>query len=326
MTELTIDQEFHDLIPPLKPEELEKLRKSILADGCLDPIKVWNDTIIDGHNRYEICRENGRSFQTTPMSFVNRDEAKAWILQNQLARRNLNDAQRAVIALKLEELIEAKAKERQATSTGGKKPQLLTKSTKAEPVHTRKAVAKAAGVSEDTIRKVKAVEEKGTPEQKERMLKGEVSINKAYQETVPPKETPPPDIIARFKAIWEKATDEEKKRIREIVPDEYMKAILEIFKGVSLELIREHQAEGRCPCCGAKLESPTAAAEKAPPPQQSITLSSKAIAALKEKFPDADIEREWKTCQETWTADRKEIKRPKMAFQWWLKKRAKGVN
>jgi len=28
---------------------------NILKNGCYDPIKIWNGTIVDGHNRYEIC-------------------------------------------------------------------------------------------------------------------------------------------------------------------------------------------------------------------------------------------------------------------------------
>ena len=39
--DLTIDEEFEDLLPVLTPEELEKLEKSILQYGILDPIKIW---------------------------------------------------------------------------------------------------------------------------------------------------------------------------------------------------------------------------------------------------------------------------------------------
>lgn len=53
--ELTFNNEFYNLIPPLSPEELSSLEASIKQEGCRDPLVVWNNTIIDGHHRYSIC-------------------------------------------------------------------------------------------------------------------------------------------------------------------------------------------------------------------------------------------------------------------------------
>ena len=63
-----------------------------------------------------------------------------------------------MLALQLEPLYAAEAKRRQATSTGGARPQLLQNSAKAEPLHTDEQLAKLAGTSRDTIRKVKVIE------------------------------------------------------------------------------------------------------------------------------------------------------------------------
>jgi len=52
---LKIDSFFKQLIPPLPTEGLLCLEESIIRDGCRDPLLVWNSTIPDGHNRYEIC-------------------------------------------------------------------------------------------------------------------------------------------------------------------------------------------------------------------------------------------------------------------------------
>lgn len=49
------DEEFKHLIRPLRQREYTQLEQNILSDGCRDPIVVWNDVIVDGHNRYEIC-------------------------------------------------------------------------------------------------------------------------------------------------------------------------------------------------------------------------------------------------------------------------------
>ena len=49
------------------------------------------------------------------------------------------------LALKMKNVIQAKAKEKQATSTGGSKPQLSQKSDEAEPIHTDEELSKLAG-------------------------------------------------------------------------------------------------------------------------------------------------------------------------------------
>lgn len=55
---LNINQELKELIPKLQQEEYQLLEKSIIEEGCRDSIIIWNNTIIDGHNRYEICTKN----------------------------------------------------------------------------------------------------------------------------------------------------------------------------------------------------------------------------------------------------------------------------
>lgn len=86
-----IDPEFRDLIPPLSPTEYEELEKSILIEGCRESIYIWNDYIIDGHNRYEICLKHGLEPPVFTMSFNSREEVIVWICSVQLARRNVNE-------------------------------------------------------------------------------------------------------------------------------------------------------------------------------------------------------------------------------------------
>ena len=72
---MIIDNEFRSLIPPLTDEEYEGLKASILAEGCRDALVLWGDTLIDGHNRYQICTEYGIPFKTVQHDFADRDEA-----------------------------------------------------------------------------------------------------------------------------------------------------------------------------------------------------------------------------------------------------------
>lgn len=91
INELRIDPEFAEKIPPLTPEEYEQLEANILAEGAvLSPLIIWNDVIVDGHNRYRIIQQHPEiTFSTHEKIFSDRYEAIAWICKNQLGRRNL---------------------------------------------------------------------------------------------------------------------------------------------------------------------------------------------------------------------------------------------
>lgn len=107
-------------------------------------------------------------------SFANRDAVKEWIIRNQLGRRNLTDAQRVQLALRLKPVAQAKAKERQKEGGATK---VVEKSR--EPVRVDKEIAEAAGVSENTVRKVEKVNAKATPELRAAMNSNAVTINTA---------------------------------------------------------------------------------------------------------------------------------------------------
>ena len=70
------------------------MEKNILQDGCREPISIWENLILDGHNRFEICRKHGLNYQTRTIVLHGRDEAIAWICSNQMGRRNLTEEQR----------------------------------------------------------------------------------------------------------------------------------------------------------------------------------------------------------------------------------------
>ena len=195
--ELTIDPEFQSLIPPLSPEEYEGLKDSIRTHGFRPErglILTWQGVIIDGHNRYQICREladEGLEVRLDPETHIremehlpDRAAVILWMLRNQLGRRNLSDAARIDIALKVEALLRVEAKERQATSTGGSNPQLLQHLAKAakKPINTRKTVAGLAGKSEETVRRVKKIKAHGDPELLDAVMSGKKSIHAGYQE------------------------------------------------------------------------------------------------------------------------------------------------
>lgn len=189
--QIQIDSEFQALIPPLSAEERAQLEANLLADGCRDPLVVWETSdgqniLIDGHNRYEICTRLGASYEVEWMQFDERSDVIEWIIKNQFGRRNLSDYQRGVLALRMKPIMEERARAQQQGGQGG--ILLSQKSDEAKPVRTDEAVSELANVSRDTIRKIERIEEVAQPEVKALASAGEVSINLASQFTELPQE------------------------------------------------------------------------------------------------------------------------------------------
>jgi len=90
MQNIIIDEEFRQLLPTLDKVTFESLENSLLAHGARDPLVLWQNILIDGYNRYRICTEHDIPFTTVSMEFDSRDEVLHWIIENQIARRNLS--------------------------------------------------------------------------------------------------------------------------------------------------------------------------------------------------------------------------------------------
>jgi len=178
---IVIRESLRRLIPPLSSHEYAELEQSLKREGCRDALVLWRhhgkSILLDGHNRYGICKKHSIAFKVVEKSFASESEAMSWMIRNQMARRNINAYQRAVLALKLKPVISEKAKEKQRASGGA----VVQKSGK-PPVKTDKELAQAAGVSHDTINKVAVIELKADEKTKERLRRGDVTINKVYSD------------------------------------------------------------------------------------------------------------------------------------------------
>lgn len=135
MTTLKINAEFEALIPALKAEELQALEASILEEGIRDAIVIWDGVIVDGHNRYRIAQRHGLDFDVRVMHFDNATDAKIWMIQNQLGRRNLPEPLRlrlvkqyaGIVKLQAEQrsLANLKNAERRISDTRGRSDKIL---------------------------------------------------------------------------------------------------------------------------------------------------------------------------------------------------------
>lgn len=187
MKELKTNPELRDFIPPLSFEEKKQLEDSLLKFGYKGaPIYTWRGYIVDGHNRYELCKKHNIDFSTDDLDLG--DDATIvdvmeWMINTQLGRRNLPPAQRISVVDKFKKKIQEQAKENM--SIGGSSDKkgypngetLIQKQT-----HTDKELAKMAGVGTGTIARYNRVMNSDDEELKKKVLSNEVKINKAYEE------------------------------------------------------------------------------------------------------------------------------------------------
>jgi len=93
MQNIIIDEEFERILPKLDEQTYTGLEENILKYGCREPLVLWNDILIDGHNRYNILKKHDLPINTVNMDFDSRDDVLIWIISTQVSRRNLNPLQ-----------------------------------------------------------------------------------------------------------------------------------------------------------------------------------------------------------------------------------------
>jgi hypothetical protein len=186
--QLTIDSEFEKLIQPLAAQELSLLTEQLLRDGCREPLTVWKTEddqriLLDGHNRYKICSEHRRDYQTVNIKLDSRDAAKLWILEHQVGRRNLTDDQRAVIWNEIREqrvvVSRAKQLEEARAAKAGISVEAKTTPTELEPkLRVREALAAESKLPESKLRKVQQLKTTN-PKLYEDVRMGKVTLREA---------------------------------------------------------------------------------------------------------------------------------------------------
>jgi hypothetical protein len=204
MQDFIIDEEFKHLLPPLLQDEYDGLEKSIQEVGCTEPLVIWQEEniLLDGHNRYEICKKHNIEFNVRYVSLPDRLSAVYWIVDNQKSRRNLTLAQKAELALKLLEIEKQFARERQLSQlkpfqnnkvesdrlSGGKFTTTVEGAPSEDLVEKGRStdiVAKKFNISEKTLRNAKKIvdmakEDEEIAEEWQKAKLGESSINAVF--------------------------------------------------------------------------------------------------------------------------------------------------
>jgi hypothetical protein len=174
---ITINDELRSFVDPLTPVEYAALERSLLAEGCRDALVLWGEVLIDGHNRYAICKQHGIEFRTVQNnSFNSIEDVMLWMIDNHLARRSVSDFQRGLLALRKKEIVAARMAQKAAEA----EPQSADPDAPLPPPwNTRDEVAKAARVSSNTISQIERIQKAATPQLIEAVRAGTISINAA---------------------------------------------------------------------------------------------------------------------------------------------------
>ena len=206
---MTIDEEFQKLIPPLTDDEYRQLEENCIKEGIREAILVWDRgddlVIVDGHNRYKIAREHNLKWNHKVMNFESREDAMLWMIDNQLGKRNLPKYDKTILNLRKQEILSKKSKEISLSNLkrGASEGQKSDARGRVD-----EQIGKMAGVSRDTVRKVAKIEAEATPQVKEAVRQGKLSINQAYNTTFPKVLDPVKEAKERHEAFQEKAKED----------------------------------------------------------------------------------------------------------------------
>lgn len=186
--DIVVNEELKAYIEPLTPDEHEALERSLLAEGCRDALVLWGDVLVDGHNRYGICRKHGLPFQTVQHAqFKSMADVHLWMIDQHLGRRSLSDFQRGVLALRKREIVaERRARSAAAPATAAaaqddlppSAPESLAPAAD-DALATREALAKAARLSSSQVVLIEKIQKQGAPELVAAVKAGAISINAA---------------------------------------------------------------------------------------------------------------------------------------------------
>lgn len=157
----------------MSDEEYAGLRDSIDKDGVLEPICLLDGKILDGWHRYKAANETNR--ECPHFTLAEHADPRDYVIAKNKHRRNLTPSQ---VALSVAEVM------------GWKKPWRPSdedRKTAPGAALTTPQMADLAGVGERTMRHAKAVVRHASPEVKEAVRDGIVSVKKAAEVATLPK-------------------------------------------------------------------------------------------------------------------------------------------
>jgi hypothetical protein len=219
--DIVVNEELKAYIDPLTAEEHDALERSILAEGCRDALVLWGNVLVDGHNRYGICRKHGLPFQTVQNTrFQSMEDVHLWMIDQHLGRRSVSDFQRGVLALRKREIV-ADRRARSAAQAAPVPEQVVQPTAPVPPpdaLKTREALAKAARLSSSQVVLIEKIQKQGAPELVAAVKAGAVSISAAAAVATLPAQEQAAAAIAGAEELKQAARRVRESRRRTPVP------------------------------------------------------------------------------------------------------------
>jgi len=186
ITEIKTSELFSSLFTR-NPTVLESIEKDMQENSfdSAHPLVLWNDVIVDGHCRYDAAKKlKIEDVWAVSIGFTDEDEAIEYAIRSQRDRRNLTDADRYHLILQLDK-----------RDKRGRKPQQDNGDTNkaennANSGKSATRTAKLVDVSPSTVEHVRRIADKASPEVRDKVQAGNMTINEAYKtvaETTPAK-------------------------------------------------------------------------------------------------------------------------------------------
>jgi hypothetical protein len=203
MKELKINPRFEKFSPKKKQDEIDELRKSLKEKGYIGaPILTWHGYIIDGHNRYYMCKELGVEIDDDNIEEIDLGDdaeeidAMDWMHTHQLSSKNLTAGEKLAMTMELQKEIALENEKKRKETEGRPRKENCTPigvqntddNRSRSNTWTDSQTAKKAGVGVGTVARYNRVMNSDDENLKEKVKSGEVTVNKAYEE-VRKKET-----------------------------------------------------------------------------------------------------------------------------------------
>ena len=134
------------------------------------PIVVWNMVVIDGHTRLRAAYACG--FETVPVicrRFVDEESALAYAIRCQANRRNLTDYELLICLETLDRRKKVGRPYKDCNESAGK---------------SADHIAETLGISRTKVERLRCIMNHGTEDIKDAIRKSEISIFRAYEETM----------------------------------------------------------------------------------------------------------------------------------------------
>jgi hypothetical protein len=179
--DVVVNEELKAYIDPLTTEEYEALERSLLAEGCRDALVLWGSVLVDGHNRYAICRKHGLPFNTVQNTrFQSMEDVHLWMIDQHLGRRSISDFQRGVLALRKREIVaERRTRPAPETAPAAAETAAVVETPASDALETREALARAARLSSSQVVLIEKIQKQAAPEVVAAVKSGTLSINAA---------------------------------------------------------------------------------------------------------------------------------------------------